>query len=89
MLVFLYGTLKPGEPSHNLLLSKGKCTFQGKGTTVEEYPLIVATRYNVPFLLYKPGTGNVGIPILFISRYQVVSVIFVVTILTHLITLHY
>ena len=59
MLVFLYGTLKTGEANHNLLLLKGQCSLKGKGITVEKYPLVVATRYNGPFLLYKPGIGNV------------------------------
>ncbi|XP_046403196.1 gamma-glutamylaminecyclotransferase [Ischnura elegans] len=58
--VFVYGTLKSGQPNNNLLSDprNGKGTFIGSGKTVTKYPLIIGTRYNIPFLLYKPGTGH-------------------------------
>ena len=61
MLVFVYGTLKSGQPNHNLIKeeTRGTCVSVGKAVTREKYPLVVASRYNVPYLLYKPGTGQV------------------------------
>lgn len=61
--VFVYGTLKRGEPNYSLIANKenGYAKFIGLGKTILKYPLIVTTRYNVPFVLKKPGTGNVCI----------------------------
>lgn len=58
--VFVYGTLKRGEPNHHLLADadNGYAKFICKGSTNRRFPLIVATRYNIPFLLDKPGTGS-------------------------------
>ena len=62
MLVFVYGTLKSGQPNHNLINeeTRGTCVSVGTAVTREKYPLVVASRYNVPYLLYKPGTGQVS-----------------------------
>ncbi|XP_044738391.1 putative gamma-glutamylcyclotransferase CG2811 isoform X2 [Chrysoperla carnea] len=58
--VFVYGTLKKCEPNHHWLTDtkNGVSKFIGDGETLEKYPLVIATKYNIPFLLYKPGTGN-------------------------------
>uniref|UniRef100_A0A182JQ59 Gamma-glutamylcyclotransferase family protein n=1 Tax=Anopheles christyi TaxID=43041 RepID=A0A182JQ59_9DIPT len=58
--VFVYGTLKRGEPNHHLLANadSGYAKFICKGSTNRRFPLVVATRYNIPFLLDKPGTGS-------------------------------
>ncbi|XP_011877196.1 PREDICTED: putative gamma-glutamylcyclotransferase CG2811 isoform X2 [Vollenhovia emeryi] len=58
--VFVYGTLKRGEPNHGLLkdTANGYAKFLGVGRTTVPYPLVIATRYNIPFLLKRPGTGN-------------------------------
>lgn len=58
--VFVYGTLKKGEPNHNWLTDKqnGFARFLSRATTTTKMPLIIATRYNIPFLLNKPGKGN-------------------------------
>uniref|UniRef100_A0A182WY00 Gamma-glutamylcyclotransferase family protein n=1 Tax=Anopheles quadriannulatus TaxID=34691 RepID=A0A182WY00_ANOQN len=58
--VFVYGTLKRGEPNHHWLTdaANGQARFIAKGRTVGRYPLVVATRHNVPFLLDVPGTGH-------------------------------
>ncbi|XP_050067589.1 putative gamma-glutamylcyclotransferase CG2811 [Anopheles maculipalpis] len=58
--VFVYGTLKKGEPNHYWLtdVSNGKARYIAKGRTNERYPLIIATRYNIPFLLDVPGKGH-------------------------------
>ena len=55
--VFFYGTLKRGEPNH-FHLDALNVTFVGEATTVNKWPLIVATDYNIPFLLNKPGHGR-------------------------------
>lgn len=58
--VFVYGTLKQGQPNHKWLTdaSNGVATFISSGTTTQKLPLVIGTRYNVPFLLNKPGIGN-------------------------------
>lgn len=57
--VFVYGTLKSGQPNHFLMqdVKNGVSKFIAKAVTTEKFPLVVATRYNIPFLLNKPGTG--------------------------------
>ncbi|KRF97562.1 uncharacterized protein Dwil_GK20731, isoform B [Drosophila willistoni] len=59
-LVFVYGTLKSGQPNHHWLTlpQNGKSTFLAKGKTSVKFPLVIGTRYNIPFLLDKPGQGN-------------------------------
>ncbi|XP_015609380.1 putative gamma-glutamylcyclotransferase CG2811 isoform X2 [Cephus cinctus] len=58
--VFVYGTLKRGEPNHGLIQNAefGYAKFLGIGRTIKKYPLVIATKYNIPFLLKKPGIGN-------------------------------
>lgn len=58
--VFAYGTLKKGEPNHFYLTTKtnGFAEYVCDGKTVEKFPLIVATQYNVPFLLNVPKMGH-------------------------------
>ena len=58
-LVFVYGTLKSGEPNHHVLQdpSNGKKELVGVGETASKYPLVVASRYNIPYLLDAAGTG--------------------------------
>ncbi|KAL4228659.1 hypothetical protein ACF0H5_011704 [Mactra antiquata] len=60
-LVFVYGTLKTGEPNIRYMteeFKQGLCEFRGLAHTKEKFPLVVASRYNIPYLLYKPGTGH-------------------------------
>ncbi|XP_010219607.1 PREDICTED: gamma-glutamylaminecyclotransferase isoform X2 [Tinamus guttatus] len=58
--VFVYGTLKQGQPNygHMLNTAKGIAKFQGRGRTVERYPLVIAGKYNIPYMLNMPGTGH-------------------------------
>ncbi|KAJ2938347.1 hypothetical protein O0L34_g13269 [Tuta absoluta] len=57
--VFVYGTLKRNEPNHHWLTDSGKghSKFLAEGSTKTKYPLIIATKYNIPFLLHNPGDG--------------------------------
>ncbi|GFR79186.1 gamma-glutamylaminecyclotransferase [Elysia marginata] len=58
--VFLYGTLKTTEPNHHVLFRRDPegVTFVGEGQTVDLYPLIVTTPFNIPFLLDQEHTGK-------------------------------
>uniref|UniRef100_A0ABI7WN98 Gamma-glutamylaminecyclotransferase n=2 Tax=Felis catus TaxID=9685 RepID=A0ABI7WN98_FELCA len=58
--VFIYGTLKRGQPNHKVLLdgANGRAAFQGRGRTVEPYPLVIAGEHNIPWLLNLPGQGR-------------------------------
>uniref|UniRef100_A0A1B0D710 Gamma-glutamylcyclotransferase family protein n=1 Tax=Phlebotomus papatasi TaxID=29031 RepID=A0A1B0D710_PHLPP len=58
--LFVYGTLKRGEPNHYWFKksSNGYAKFVCKAATTKKMPLVIATRYNIPFLLDKPGHGN-------------------------------
>ncbi|PIO52849.1 hypothetical protein TELCIR_25838, partial [Teladorsagia circumcincta] len=56
--VFVYGTLKRGEPNADVLTNTdGQYRFVGEGRTKTPYPLIVASKYNIPFVLNEPGKG--------------------------------
>lgn len=58
--VFVYGTLKRSQPNHHWFWKphSGTAQFISKGRTVTKFPLLVGTKFNVPFLLNRPGTGN-------------------------------
>lgn len=58
--VFVYGTLKKGEPNHYWFTkeNKGSAKFVCNGKMDIKFPLVVATKYNVPFLLNVPDTGH-------------------------------
>uniref|UniRef100_A0A7M4FJ67 Gamma-glutamylaminecyclotransferase n=1 Tax=Crocodylus porosus TaxID=8502 RepID=A0A7M4FJ67_CROPO len=58
--VFVYGTLKKGQPNYQRMINSthGIAKFQGRGRTVEKYPLVIAGKYNIPYLLNMPGTGH-------------------------------
>lgn len=58
--VFVYGTLKRGQANHYLMTDtiNGSAKFIANAQTTEKFPLVVATRYNIPFLLFKPGVGE-------------------------------
>ena len=81
MFVFVYGTLKSGQPNNYLIKdeTRGNGTWIGKAKTTEKYPLVVASRYNVPYLLHKPGTGQVIItrPLISLTERNVLSELYV------------
>ncbi|KAF9805553.1 hypothetical protein SFRURICE_020938 [Spodoptera frugiperda] len=58
--VFVYGTLKKNEPNNYWLQdpNNGIGNFVADGYTKTKYPLIIATKYNIPFLLHSPGNGH-------------------------------
>ncbi|KAG8517030.1 Gamma-glutamylaminecyclotransferase [Galemys pyrenaicus] len=58
--VFVYGTLKRGQPNHHVLLdgAHGSAAFQGRGRTLEPFPLVIAGQHNIPYLLHLPGRGH-------------------------------
>ncbi|XP_030601919.1 gamma-glutamylaminecyclotransferase C isoform X2 [Archocentrus centrarchus] len=57
--VFVYGTLKKGQPNYHRMFdsNNGKAEYLGSAFTTEKYPLVIATEYNIPFLLHIPGQG--------------------------------
>lgn len=58
--VFMYGTLKEGQPNHHKLLdsNNGQAEFITCARTVESYPLVIGTKDRYPFLLDVPGSGH-------------------------------
>ena len=61
-LMFVYGTLKRGQPNNHFMhdTESGHAEFVGTGHTTEQYPLVIAGKYNIPYLLYIPGQGYVS-----------------------------
>ncbi|ESN93726.1 hypothetical protein HELRODRAFT_88252 [Helobdella robusta] len=58
--IFVYGTLKRGYPNNIFFnnSSLGYARFICKGKTEVKYPLVVATRWKLPFLLFAPDIGK-------------------------------
>ncbi|XP_032412609.1 gamma-glutamylaminecyclotransferase C-like [Xiphophorus hellerii] len=58
--VFVYGSLKRGQPNYPYMTdsSNGKAEFLCTAVTVQKHPLVIATKYNIPFLLNLPGQGK-------------------------------
>ena len=61
--IFVYGTLLEGQPNHHVLkdADNGLSVFVGKARLAKRYPLVVASSYNIPFLLPAEGLGQVRI----------------------------
>lgn len=59
-LVFVYGTLKKSQPNHPVLVESknGQAKFICIGQTLDRWPLVIASQYNIPYLLYKSDTGH-------------------------------
>lgn len=59
--VFVFGTLKHGQPNHNLMqdTANGKAVLIGRGVTRESFPVVIASRCNIPFMLPVTGKGKV------------------------------
>ncbi|XP_057679260.1 gamma-glutamylaminecyclotransferase-like [Corythoichthys intestinalis] len=58
--VFVYGTLKRGQPNHFRMLDKsiGEAHLLASAVTTEKFPLVIAGEYNIPFLLNLPSLGH-------------------------------
>ena len=56
----LYGTLKKGQPNHHWLSTaeNGYQRFVGNAVTKNKFPLVIASRYNIPYLIDRPNEGN-------------------------------
>ena len=67
-LMFVYGTLKHGQPNNHHIedQSIGKAEFICSGHTTNKYPLVIAGKYNIPYLLHIPGKGHVSNALRFI-----------------------
>ena len=60
--IFVYGTLKRGNPNYFRLSAKyGVAKFVGVAKLVKNYPLVIASQYNIPFLLGAEGKGKVHV----------------------------
>ena len=62
-LMFVYGTLKRGQPNNHFLNNpeSGHAEFLCSGHTTAQYPLVIAGKYNIPYLLYIRGQGYVSV----------------------------
>lgn len=58
--VFLYGTLKRSQPNYHWLTNAehGYAKYICDAVTCEKFPLIIASSFNIPFLLNVPGKGH-------------------------------
>nr|XP_043875148.1 gamma-glutamylaminecyclotransferase B-like [Solea senegalensis] len=58
--IFVYGTLKKGQPNYFRMLdsTNGKAELLASALTTEKYPLVIAGKCNIPFLLNIPGQGH-------------------------------
>ncbi|XP_068612335.1 gamma-glutamylaminecyclotransferase B-like [Brachionichthys hirsutus] len=58
--IFVYGTLMKGQPNHYRLLDEanGAAAFLGSARTIQKFTLVIATKYNTPFLLNTPCQGR-------------------------------
>lgn len=58
--IMVYGTLKTGQPNYFRMVntSNGEAKFLGTARTVEKYPLVIAGKHSIPFLLNIPGEGQ-------------------------------
>ncbi len=50
-----------GQPNHQVLTSteNGICEFVGIANTINKWPLVIASKFNIPYLLHKCHFGNV------------------------------
>jgi len=58
-VIFVYGTLKRGQPNYHIMEQFGNYQFVGTGCTKLKYPLIIYTKANLPCMLDAPGIGQV------------------------------
>ena len=62
--VFVYGTLKRGQPNHYIMTEdpekNGIAKFYANGLTVDKYPLVIASFAHIPCILDVKGEGHVS-----------------------------
>ena len=60
--IFMYGTQKTDQPNYFRLCDpeNGTSRLLGTAKTRDKFPLVVATKHHIPFLLNKQGTGHVS-----------------------------
>lgn len=80
-LIFVYGTLKLGQPNDFRMPeeSTGFAKLVGLAVTEAKWPLVIASRYNIPFLLYHEGHGKVirfSFLLAFVNYYVVILILF-------------
>lgn len=58
--IFVYGTLKRNLPNQHLMTDEknGVAQFITNATTNAPYPLVIGTRWNIPFLVDQPHRGH-------------------------------
>ena len=68
--IFLYGTLKSGQPNHSVLtnVTNGDATLIGSGRTMDRWPLVIGSQINAPLLLPAQGQGKVCIYVLSVPK---------------------
>eukprot|EP00040_Diaphanoeca_grandis_P011231 m.57523 g.57523 ORF g.57523 m.57523 type:complete len:215 (+) comp22396_c0_seq2:226-870(+) len=54
--VWVYGTLKKGFHNH-ISVGLNAANFICEAVTTQQYPLLILSKYNIPFLLDAPGKG--------------------------------
>lgn len=57
-LLFVYGTLKRGQPNENIM-KRDDIKYVGRVRTFDSFPLVIATTFNIPFIIDKQGVGRV------------------------------
>ena len=65
--VFAYGTLKSGQPNNRHIKKRRNTKLVGPACTVTPFPLVIGTEWNLPFLLYAPGKGQVSECVVFMN----------------------
>lgn len=40
----------------------GSAEFISEGRMLQKYPLVIASKYNIPYLIYEEGMGYVSCP---------------------------
>lgn len=58
--IFVYGTLKRGQPNHYILKNNecGVGKFITTGHTKQAFPLVIAGPFNIPYCVSKEGLGK-------------------------------
>lgn len=56
--VFVYGTLKKGQPNEYVMTKISNVKYLGLAVTCAQYPLIIAGEWNLPMLLDIEGEGK-------------------------------